>query len=1076
MKRRIVALLILTLVLSLYLSMAVFAEFREVIPDGYKYPDQFFNLNNGLSQEYFGPTKVDGVFMKYCVVKSDYVDRVLRKKICLANSQFNSGSELYDQWLQNGFFPTYETQNQTLSVTIERNSKNDGFTKYEGHFQAGGYIDGPKDSNGFFKRVGAFTSEVVLNISNVVYKNYRIYMDIDGYVQYQYSIDGDIQGSPPGGWTEENTAAFQKFRESVKDSEVFADTKREFSVLGAESKFYLGEDGKTVKFSISAGEIVMFFDVIGILPSAGATDPVDPGVTQNAQQNPGEDSGVSVPAAVVIGVFGGSAALIGAAAALASGENDQEDEKKKSYKMYVQKDFGDAIRRGGDKPVIVRARMAEVVPGGAEHDRDDLTEKIGVSADGMTVHSALLVGRYCEATVTVPKEYDKDTANITFTFIGEGGSFTNTVVFRIVEGPTLKFIDETDGTLYHNGCGIQAIPGDGFTYTRRFMVVDAPVPPGLKDITAINTGEFDVSFELTDQTAVYKMIVKNNTKPEPEHDIFAKEKDINYEINVVIEGEKEPIKGYVTMEMYPEGVTIQSRDEGKKGEVKYVYVQAYEKEEYGELDKKWQVSEIKFTLAHKDKDKAVIDPKEAKYKFEKIKGSGGKGMRADKEQCLAEKYEYKESYGEWNDKFTYTFEPNANLSEPEDGTFMMVLLPTACEYDGKTYEVEIPLRLRGKDPGPMQEWEKEYKDLERRIEKFSLPENKAKLVHELKMCALEPKASVEQLRLTSKWILREYMVYWTTQQKRDQAEARMYNIIVNVLEWTKFLGDCAFSFLINMYAGPVADALISPVKDFAASAFGEIIAAVNNGEKLTLEIMDRFEFSKNLAQAGDNLVANNIKLTDWKKAAATLGGYFVYCAVKNYIIKLREEDVSDVWGALCEAFKDMTLAALKSKAGDLIGKWLKDSKKFQEKIVPYFQKYFQETQITTLQHRINDALGFEGELRKLGGYSNDDPVTAKIEDVVGKYIGDLVGAGFDKVRECYDSSKFTIEGGHVICCFNLKLFDALQYGIRLDLSAILMNMSCPFFGWLYNFFFEGIPAATSVIEKPKDPPLPPAID
>jgi hypothetical protein len=177
--------------------------------------------------------------------------------------------------------------------------------------------------------------------------------------------------------------------------------------------------------------------------------------------------------------------------------------------------------------------------------------------------------------------------------------------------------------------------------------------------------------------------------------------------------------------------------EGKKNDVKYVRVQAYEKEEYGGLDNKWQVSEIKFTLAHKGKDKSVIDPKEAKYSFEKLKGAGGMGMRADKEQCLAEKYEYKESSGEYNEKFTYTFEPNANLGEPDDGTFMMVLLPAKCEYDGKTYEVEIPLRLRGKDPDPMSDWEKEYKELERRIEKFSLPENKAKLIHELKMWALK---------------------------------------------------------------------------------------------------------------------------------------------------------------------------------------------------------------------------------------------------------------------------------------------------------------------------------------------------
>ena len=1076
MKRRIISLVIATFILLCSLSVFVFAEMRDVIPSGYKYPDEFFKLENGLSQESFGPKNVDGVYMMYCVVKSDYIDRVLRQKICLPNSQFDRGQELYEQWEKGGFFPTYETQNLVYSVKVERNGANDGFTKFVGHFQAGGYIDGPENANGFFKRVSGFTAEVELKISNIVYKDYRIYMDIEGFVQYQYSIDGDIQGSPPGGWTTENTEEFRQFRESIKTSEVFADTRREFSKAGAESMFYLDSDGKTVKFKIVAGEIVMFFDVIGVLPSKGATDPVNPGVTQNAGANPGEDSGVSVPAAVVIGVAGGGVAVVAAAAAIAGTNNsgDGDDKKKKSYKMYVQKDFGDGIRRGGDKPVVVRARMAEVDPGGAEHDRNDLTAKIGVSTDGMTLHSATLAGRYCEATVSVPKEYDKDTANITFTFMGEGGSFTNTVVFRIVDGPSIKFINEDDGTFCDNGCGIEAIPGDGFTYKRRFMVVDAPVAPGLKDITAVNTGEFDVTFELTDQNAVYMMIVVNNTKPEPEHDLFAKVKELHFELNVVVEGEKEPIKGYVTMEMYPEGITVQSRDEGKKGEIKYVYVQAYEKENVGDLDKKWQVSEMQFTLAHKGKDKAIIDPKEAKYKFEKLKGSGGKGMRADKEQCLAEKYEYKESYGDWNGKFTYTFEPNANLSEPDNGKFMMVLLPTSCEYDGQKYEVEVPLRLRGKDPDPMQEWEKEYKELERRIEKYSLPENKAKLVHELKMCALDPKASVQELRLTSKWILREWMEYWTTQQKRDQAEARMYNIIVNVLEWTKFLGDCAFSFLVNMYAGPVADALISPAKDFITSAFGEVIAAVNHGETLTLDIVDRFEFSKNLAAAGDNLLSNNINLTNWKKAAATLSAYFVYCAVKNYVLKLREENVSDVWGAICEAFKDMTFGVIKSKAGELIGKWVTDSKKFQEKILPYIQKYFKETQATTLQHRLNDALGLEGELRKLAGYANDEAVLAKVTDVVEKYIGNLVGEGFDKVRECYDSSKFTIEGGHVICKFNLELFDTYKFGIRLDLTTILMNVSCPFYGWLYDLFFKGVPCAASAIEAPKDPPLPPA--
>ncbi len=112
----------------------------------------------------------------------------------------------------------------------------------------------------------------------------------------------------------------------------------------------------------------------------------------------------------------------------------------------------------------------------------------------------------------------------------------------------------------------------------------------------------------------------------------------------------------------------------------------------------------------------------------------------------------------------------------------------------------------------------------------------------------------------------------------------------------------------------------------------------------------------------------------------------------------------------------------------------------------------------------------------MAGFGYDDAVTAKVADVVEKYISSLAGAGFDKLRECYDSSKFALENGCVICYFNLDLFDAYHYGIRLDLTKVVTDLSCPLFSWFYDFFFKGIPSAASVIETPKDPPLPPAKD
>lgn len=1040
MKKRIFAAVLLAIMTLPALCLTVFAA-GDSLPDGFVPMEKIFRVEDGDGTQPVAYSKVDGFYLVLDYVKSYGFGMYGDDGIYGRDPELNQ----------------YETATQTLSakpslVVLRDKTTAEGFTvtgtwdwihKYEG-------------GEGSVHKTGeneVCRGDVSVSISNITFDTYNTYADLSGTI--------NMSGGSNGSYDETHNSSLSgtHLRGSYKRFD--ENGTKTFYIL-----FCVGEDGPG---NSSYKCATLFFRIAGVLPKGVKST----GVIQNADQNPGEDDGVSVPAVVVIGVLGGGAAIAGAAAA--SGSSDSKKKKQKTYKMYVQKDFGDAIRRGGEKPVKIRARMAEVDESGAERDRNDLTANIGVSADGMTVHGATLAGRYCEATVSVPENNQNDTASIAFTFTGEGGSFTNTVIFRIVDGPSLKFVEETEKAgayrLYTGVAYIDAIPGDGFTYTEQFMIIDAPVAPALKDITAVNTGNYDVKFELTDRQAVYKMTVKNNTNPEPEHDVFAKEKEENFEIHVTVEGEKEPVKGYVTVKLYPEGITVQSRDEGKKNDVKYVRVQAYEKEHVGDLDRKWQVSQIKFTLAVIGKDKAIIDPGEAKYKFEKLKGAGGLGMRADKEQNLAEKYEYKEAYGEMNGKFTYVFEPNANLAEPDDGTFMMVILPVSSQYDGRIYKAEIPLRLRGKDPDPMTDWEKEYKELCRRVEKFSLPQNKDKWLKQVKECAVDPKVSVEELRLVSKWILREYMAYWTTQQSRDQSEAAWCNVIVNTLEWTKFAGDCAFSLLVTMYAGPVADALISPAKDFITGAIGEVIAARNFGVEIDV---DKFEFSKNLAAAGDNLVSNSIDLKDWRKAAATLGGYFCYCAIKNYLLKLRKENESDIWGALCESFKDMTAAALKSKGGELIGKWIKDSKKFQEKIAPFIVKYFKETNMTTLQHRLNDALGYEGKLRKLAGYANDDAVTAKIVDVVDKYVTELVGEGCSKVRDAYDSSTFSLNGSHVMFSFTLDLFDAFHFGVTLDLTKILMGTTCPLFSWFYDLFFAGIPAASSVIDTPKDPPLPPA--
>lgn len=112
----------------------------------------------------------------------------------------------------------------------------------------------------------------------------------------------------------------------------------------------------------SSGDFIM----TGYDPNSAAEDKKDAvsNVVQRAEKDSGEDGGVAIPAAIAIGLLGtGAAVAAGAAASGAaagtdggagSGESADDERKKKRYKMYIQKDFGDAIRKGAD-PVTVRA-------------------------------------------------------------------------------------------------------------------------------------------------------------------------------------------------------------------------------------------------------------------------------------------------------------------------------------------------------------------------------------------------------------------------------------------------------------------------------------------------------------------------------------------------------------------------------------------------------------------------------------------------------------------------------------------------------------------------------------------------
>ena len=147
----------------------------------------------------------------------------------------------------------------------------------------------------------------------------------------------------------------------------------------------------------------------------------------NAADFPGEDEGVSIPAIIINGILGAGAGLAG------SGGSDGGDDKKKKYKMCLRKDFGDTIPVG--ERVAVFARIVEITPEGEERSRSDLSAMISISSpEYLVISNTGVAGEYMAAYVEAPNNGEiPETAVVSFIFSGEGGNFTNNVMFKIVE-------------------------------------------------------------------------------------------------------------------------------------------------------------------------------------------------------------------------------------------------------------------------------------------------------------------------------------------------------------------------------------------------------------------------------------------------------------------------------------------------------------------------------------------------------------------------------------------------------------------------------------------------------------------
>ncbi len=783
-----------------------------------------------------------------------------------------------------------------------------------------------------------------------------------------------------------------------------------------------------------------------------STDIVEGDEEKEEPQKDDDEGSISLPGAVAVGVGATAAGAAGAAAAASSlsGGAETAEEDKKRYRMYVGKNFGDAIRKGAS-PVAVTARIAEIGKGG-EKSRDDLTRNISVSGTGVSIVSAALKGSVLEALVSADEASQAKEGTVTFSYAGLGGNFKNNIVFRLVGKPYLRFPEVTAGgdkwTL-NADIWVDMIAGDEKTYPVLIYFEDA-----IGDPTVLKFGDSDdlkVSSRPADRLHTFYADIANRTlKVEGDGSAFAEIEERYVSVHAEFEN-GDQVDGIINIRLYPEGLVV--RPDPERVEDSQMLLNAYEDDIFYGDDvaptPRFLPTRFRVMVALSTKDGArIIDGDKAGIKMGKLIGEEGAAAG------LAEKFDYELS----NVGSEYTMVSKRAIVEA-DVPFLMKL-PVSCEVEGELFEAEVPVRVLGLKPAPLQDWQMELKKVIYAIKRFvDDGEKRTYWVMILKRHMDSGNYSAYTLRMMWWGIYYEYYDFEVSVGAGYLFKAEVVDWMLSGAELTKWVCGVAFSYCADAYTGnPIAGAFVQMAYEFAMDSIEELTDAFINGRSFDYERLNSF---KHIADAGNNIAGS--MMTDSlvigkpgvkMQNAKFIGMYFGFLVIKNFLDKMNESGEIDLPGAIFAALKDMTTTMFKVIAGHLFGAWIKN-REFQKQATNRLAKYIARG-YTTFK---GDKLVKGGELAK-----------KFLEECVGEGVGTIIEAAENKYQTSEfgvaENGDFTItfrlwesEGSDPICC-RINLTKSFTFAFYGPYSPLVI---------LYDLIFGQLTGEPAMVSFPEDP-------
>lgn len=675
--------------------------------------------------------------------------------------------------------------------------------------------------------------------------------------------------------------------------------------------------------------------------------------TSIADVNPGEDGGTEINSEIVEGSsdgsskssaplfpaivvsLGGALAAAGALAANANKKKDGGESKKKRYKMYVYKSFGNAIKKGAP-PVKVFARISQIIDG-KESNSPELTKKIQASGENLSVRIVGIEGAYMAAEVSATLADAAEQGTVSFTFNGVGGAYRRNIIFRLAGEPEIVFprdIGNGNWDINANDDTVQMIAGLGGRERLRFVIIDATEEP--ETIQFRDNDGFIINYERDPKLAfTYCAIIDNKTaRVKKGANIIADKEDRYIAIEAIFKNGSR-IQGSFTIELYPDGLSVLPDKEHIKN--CYLIVNTLEDPKAGPGHAKIPPAIFDFMVCYIDRTtgKAVVlENPSFDHKDPDDKGKYG--------VLFKKNFEYRMSHMGAAGIWLYPQNTLPYLGDP-----YVAFMHLACEKDDQHFEGDLPLAIYGEKPKlpSAAEWQKAYAALKKDVQIFGIgsdPQIKA-------LVRTADQQSAAQLEFLRRRIIEAGVCFY---QQEGDAHRNFDKVCTNYILVAGALvkaGDLALEIILKKYAGgngKIAANFINPLKNLLATYIGEYIANGNieqapnfidtvlqgceealsaamtgvfvGDDDLSGSASVMFTFGKWSSKVIDCGVASDeIK----KRLGYVIAAYLLVCFTQHYNgIKGDKKAKGDIYLSVLRACQDLGLATFKAWLLDFVTK------------------------------------------------------------------------------------------------------------------------------------------------------------